>query len=446
MQGLPARLAAVKTLLAHHRSGAFLKELFPQNLRDLSPQDAALARAISLGVLRNLSWLDAHILPLAPRGIEDIRVMTLLRTAAWQMLLAQMPPHAVVSVSVEAAKDFGGAKVAGFVNALLKRLIAQGVRRLEGKDAASLSTLTSHPEWLVKRWIKALGLEGARKALLRSQEEPSVFVRLNPVKSSPENTLLFLADSGITLEPDNLAPGFYRTTARESQLLSHPLFAAGAFSLQDPAASFVVSLLDWRPPLSVLDLCAAPGGKSALLVEMAVSQGYEPGGVICADLTWKRLKRIQDARHRLGHHQLTPVVMDGLSPAFKNRFDRVLIDVPCSNLGVLARRPEARWRHRPDDIEAQGERQGALLASAASLLAPGGLMVYATCSPEPEETSRQVERFLARHTDFHLEPAEKRIPASLCRQGCLHLYPGETDYDGFFAAALRKKESQGKTP
>jgi 16S rRNA (cytosine967-C5)-methyltransferase len=218
--------------------------------------------------------------------------------------------------------------------------------------------------------------------------------------------------------------------------------AAGRFSFQDPVSQWVVSLLDWHPGLSLLDACAAPGGKSALALELAVVRGesVEASRIVCGDASLTRLRRIADARRRLGHTELMPVVLDaaggqGHGP-FRQSFDRILLDVPCSNLGVLRRRPEARWSWTAETITALAARQRGLLEGAASLLKPGGRLVYATCSAEAEETVDVVRGFLAAHPEFKAEDAGGAIPDPLCRDGFLRVWPGETDYDGFFAAAL----------
>ena len=190
---------------------------------------------------------------------------------------------------------------------------------------------------------------------------------------------------------------------------------------------------------------AAPGGKAAALVERALRLGADPEGrlpVVCNDLSFRRLRRIRDARERLGHRGLLPLVMDPARSALRRRFDVVVVDAPCSNLGVIRRRPEARWSHGPADLGRLAAMQGALLDQAAALAAPGGRVIYATCSPEPEESSQVAEAFLKRHPGWALEDASAWLPRWAVTSGYLWLHPGETEYDGFFGARLVRKEAR----
>lgn len=443
--GLPSRQAALRVLLDQERSGAFLKELFPSALAGLSGQDQALARALALGVLRHRSLLDYHIDRLAPKGVSHPGLRSVLRLGALQILVMNgIPVHAAVDTSVEIARRKFGKPLSGFANALLKNLSRQGLQLPPGQDAKALAIASSHPEWLVRRWSAALGPEAAALALIRGNQEAPTWLRVNPLKGTVPEAKDALAAAGLTAEVDVLAPLFLRVTGGADVVLSLRLFTEGGLSFQDPAAYFVARLLQWQPSLTALDLCSAPGGKAALLLEMAAAEARDlnGAGVVCADQSWRRLRSIRDARDRLGHRrqggELWPLVQDALKPALKPAFDRVLADVPCSNLGVIGRRPEARWRVQEKDLAEQGGRQLALLREAAKQVAPGGRLVYATCSPEPEETSQVIAAFLRDAPEFSLDDAAGVLPKELLRQGCLHLYPGETDYDGFFAAALQR--------
>lgn len=441
--GLPPRQAALRVLQEHESTGAYLKDLFPRFLDSLTAQDKALARTLALGLLRHRTFLDFHIDRLAPRGVSHPGLRGVLRLGAFQILLLDgIPVHAAVNTTVELARRKFGKPLAGFANALLKNLSRQGLQKPPGDGPESLAVATSHPLWLVRRWCLALGEPEAVRALHRSNEEAPVWLRVNPLRTTLEEAMTALRAADLTGEPDPEAPLFLRLRGGSDKVLRLPLFAAGGLSFQDPAAYFVARLLRWEPGLSALDFCSAPGGKAALLLEMALAEGSsrEGHGIVCADNSPRRLRRIGDAQNRLGHRSprgaLWPVAQDGLRPALKTAFDRVLADVPCSNLGVIGRRPEARWRVRETDLREQAKTQLALLTSAAASVASQGRLVYATCSPEPEETREVVAAFLAGHGGFRLDDASDRIPQRLVRDRCLHLYPGETDYDGFFAAAL----------
>jgi 16S rRNA (cytosine967-C5)-methyltransferase len=415
----------------------------------------------------------------APCSITiSISLRQILRLGVLQLVLFdQIPAHAAVDTSVEMARRKFGKPLGGFVNALLKNVARQGLQWPKGNDAKALALATSHPEWLVKRWWQALGPHAAARALMRSNQEAPVWLRINPLKTTREEAIAALHAAGLTAETggsgggtgdprgggevdpagrelDAIAPLFLRLKGGSDDVLRMRLFAVGGLSFQDPAALAVAHLLDWQAGHRTLDLCAAPGGKAALLFAMAAARGESlaQARIVCGDLSGKRLLALRDVRDRLGHAgpqgALWPVAQDALRPALKGPavkgsileggFDRILADVPCSNLGVIGRRPEARWRLQESDLKVHGARQLAMLKQAADLLAPGGRMVYATCSPEPEETSEVIGSFLAARPDFALADAGALLPSAWVRRGCLHLYPGETDYDGFFGATLVK--------
>ncbi len=439
--GVPARHAAWRILLEQETGGAFLKDLFA-TARGVPERDAALVRALCFGVMRWRLLLDDNLDACAPRGIRGARLRMLLRVAAYQLFfLSGIPDFAAVDTAVEIAKREFGRAQAGFANALLKAVARQGLRRRPGNDAASLSVNFSHPRWLVERWSRDLAPAALAVALQRNNEEAPLWIRINPRRATPPAVADALAEQGVPSDAWPASPWFRRLTGGGEAALRSPLFAQGAFAFQDPVAHWVAQLLDWHPGQTLYDACSAPGGKAALLLETAAARGEDAGAgrIVCGDASWNRLRRIGDARRRLGHTELLPVCADLGAPPFRSAFDRVLLDAPCSNLGVLRRRPEARWSASPEKITALARRQKALLERAATCLAAGGRLVYAVCSAEGEETVEVVQAFVAAHPEFALEPAEDKVPTALCKHGCLWVYPGETESDGFFAAALTRR-------
>jgi 16S rRNA (cytosine967-C5)-methyltransferase len=291
---------------------------------------------------------------------------------------------------------------------------------------------------------------------------------LSPGEAAVAGARAELERLGALTEPDAYAKPYLKLTSRGGAeiVLRSDLFRRGALAFQDPAAWFIAELADWKAGgETLLDLCSAPGGKAASMTERvdflggiatriatgnataigtssATAGGTrwpEAGLAVCNDISFRRLEKIGDAIGRLGHTNLLPVVMDPARPALRARFDLIVVDAPCSNLGVLRRRPEARWNHSPEHLERLARLQGSLLDQAAALAAPGGRIVYATCSPEEEETWNVVQAFLSRRPEWTLADAGGRLPAWAVKQGCLWLHPGETDYDGFFAARLERK-------
>jgi 16S rRNA (cytosine967-C5)-methyltransferase len=446
--GIESRRAAWSVLLEQEATGAFLKDLFPAGLRDLRDDDAGLARAICFGVLRHRLLLDYNLDAHAPRGIKGAKARMLLRVGAYQLLhLSGVPDFAAVNTAVEIAKRDIGKPESGFINAVLKAVARAGLRTPPGNDFKSLAVRHSHPEWLVRRWGKALKTGALEAALRRNNEEAPQWARANPRRGRPGELPATVEPDGVVLEPHPDLPLYFRVAQGTGAALRSAAFAEGKFSFQDPVAFWVVSLLDWHPGLSLLDACSAPGGKAALALELAAFRGESAGDarLVCGDASFSRLRRLDDARTRLGHTGLLPVCLDVshppfAAPALRPGFDRILLDAPCSNLGVLRRRPEARWNWTPEKITALAGRQRALLEGAATLLKPGGRLVYATCSAEAEETVDVVRAFLAAHPGFRLEDAGGAVPAALCREGCLRVWPGETEYDGFFAAVLIRRE------
>ena len=441
VSGIESRHQAYRILREQEATGAFLKDLFVTHLGIFPANDADLIRTICLGVIRNRRLLDYNLDAHAARGIKNAKLRLLLRIGAYQILfLSGVPDFAAVNTMVEVAKQEFGRIESGFANALLKAVAKAGLRAPEGNDLKSLAVRYSHPDWLVKRWHRELKPQVLEAALRRNNEEAPLWIRVNPRRASVEALTVDLGNEGVTLEAHPETPWFLRVADGAGKILRSPEFAKGQVSFQDPVSLWVVSLLDWHPGLSLLDACSAPGGKSALALELAFARGEaaENARIVCGDLSASRLGRMRDTRERLGHAELMPVAADAAASPFRVRFDRILVDAPCSNLGVLRRRPEARWHWTPEKTAALAVRQKSLLENASALLKPGGRLVYATCSAEPEETMDVVRDFLARHPDFTLAGTGDAIPAALQKKNCLWVYPGETEYDGFFAAALTR--------
>jgi 16S rRNA (cytosine967-C5)-methyltransferase len=484
LQGYASRDAALNILMDQETTGAFLKDLFPRHTQELSPQDKALVREICLGVIRNLTLLDFNIdrhAPKKPRGV----LRGVLRLTAYQLFFMDVPDFASVNVGVELAKFYEGAPQAGFVNVVLKKMSKEGIQRESGHSFGTLAVNFSHPEWLVRRWYKHLGRKGLMQALERNNQEAPLWLRVNPAKvaevSEPggaresaasgneessragsgeaavEAVQAKLAALGVETERDGYAPLFLRIldakhVKREGgtpegiprgggkEALHSELFKSGQIAFQDPAAWLVAELADWAPGASLLDMCSAPGGKAACMAERARYLGSSASPpMVCSDISFRRLTLIKDAVDRLGHGNLLPMVMDSAHPALRATFDVIVVDAPCSNLGVLRRRPEARWTKSPADLQRLADLQRTLLDQAAALASPKGRIVYATCSPEEEETAGVVRTFLAKHPDWVLADAAEHLPAWSVKQGFLWIHPGESEYDGFFAARLERR-------
>ena len=372
----------------------------------LSSPDRGLLQAILFGVLRNRRLLD-HWIGKLRDGKVDPETRDVLRVGLCQILIMELPDHAAVNETVEAGK----ASVRGVVNAVLRR--ATVTRKSLMDEVADLppTVALSHPDWIFNRWKNAFGKRDAI-ALMEWNNRPSTnYFRVNPLAPTVDDL------PGIPLEN---APGFY-------QLEGHPpsaLLADGTIYIQDPATRHAVELLDPQPGERILDACAAPGGK-AFLIAAALGSAEN---LLCTDSNEKRLPRLQDNLARLHCGKAAIAVHDWTKPApaeWIGAFDGILLDVPCSNTGVIRRRVDVRWRLQAPDIAKIAITQRKILENALPCLKPGGRLVYSTCSIEHEENLGQVEAFLAGHPDFKLHSTREALP-----------FRDQTD--GAFAARIQR--------
>lgn len=360
----PGRLAAVQALVAvergEHAEDA-LARLAPQD-----PGDRALAWHLVLGVLRLRSGLDAVICAAAKRQTRnmDPEVLAALRMGVFELRFSRTPPHAAVDQAVEAAKAGGAGHAAGFVNAVLRR---------QGDFDPPPDDRLGHPDWLVARWRARYGEAADRWMEANNRPAPVYLV----AKEDPAGVVRDFQHRGLALAP--VAEGVLRLPEGAGSVEELPGFQEGRWWVMDPAAVAVADLVGDVDGKRVLDACAAPGGKSFRLA----SRGAK---VLATDVDETRLARVREGTERLGLQVETRAHdwVAGPLPEVE-AFDAVLVDAPCTALGILRRHPDIRWRRRPEDVPAAAARQAALLANAAKAVAPGGALVYAVCSPEPEE-------------------------------------------------------------
>jgi len=388
----------------------------------LEERDRAWAHAALFGTLRLRGRID-HLLGLhLHHGSASVPVPLLhvLRLGAYELLeMGSVPDFAAVSQAVGLAREVGGAKAAGLVNAVLRALAAEGGGQDRfpafGKDpVAHLSTWGSHPRWLVERWVERWGPEGAREVVEAGNRIPDLFLR--PIEKSREEAIDDLRGRGILAAP---GPEGTQTVRLPAGVDPTAALRATRGIIQDPAASSVVEFIGDVSGATVADLCAAPGGKGVALAGIGAR-------VVGADLAHRRLLRMRDALRRLGLAERL-VVARAEAPPFVE-MDVVLVDAPCSGTGTLARHPDARWRLSPRDPEKLAGVQGRILAGASRCVRPGGRLVYATCTLESEENEGVVETFLGSHPGFAFEAASDS----------LGILPGEIGTDGAFAARMRR--------
>lgn len=361
----------------------------------------------------------------------DPTVREVLRLGAYQLLyMDRVPEYAVVSESVEHVRESVGRGPTGFVNAVLRKVAkaGDGPERFPDPETAPLDHLEtwgSHPRWLLDRWSRHRSTEQLRALVAANNRRPETC--LVPLDGTPDQLQERLHGAGIVAEVVGEGSDCVRLEPGSS--VPDAFAAAGPAVVQDPAANLVVQYANVPLGTMVADLCAAPGGKALVLSTRARR-------VLAADRSEQRLRMVQDNVERTGQGHVSAVVADATHPPVRDA-DVVLLDVPCTGTGTLARHPDARWRLGADDPAALAATQGALLAAAADSVRPGGLLVYSTCTLEPEENDEVVGRFLGRRSDFRLEPCNDKVRARVDEDGYLRVWPDEAGFDGAFAARMR---------
>lgn len=367
-----------------------------------------------------------------PRGLDktDTTLVEILRLGAYQLVaLGGVPDYAAVSQAVDQARAARGAKAAGFVNAVLRRVAAEGAsdRAFPSRDedpVGFLSTWGSHPRWLVERWLERWSFEETLQLVEADNRKPDHY--LTPVCTSTTELLQTLEASGIEGEAIEGGGGSVRLPAGVAP--TQALACAPRAVVQDPAAALVAAYADVSRGTIVADLCAAPGGKA-----LALGAGAR---VVASDRSETRLRMVAENADR-ANRPVDLVVADARHPAVRG-VDAVLLDVPCTGTGTLARHPDARWRLSPESVEKMVDIQEAMLDGVTSCLNVGGLLVYSTCSLEPEENEVVIGRFLDRHAGFVMEPSDAVDPRFLDGAGCLRVTPQRSGFDGAFAARMRR--------
>ncbi len=452
----PARTIAYDALLRVENEAAYASEVLHARLNEnttakVSSRDAALATEIVMGTLRWQRLLDFFIEHYTGKKTLalDVEVLIALRIGIYQLRhLARIPASAAVDESVELVKRARKQSASSLVNAVLRRAAAESARPArdflprEAALADSLGLLHSHPTWLVERWLERFGREKTVALLEANNETPQ---RVCAVLSheNRDEVLRSLADAHVDFEPGRLARD--AITIRSGDVAQTKAFQNGWISFQDEASQIIPLLLRVKAGESVLDVCAAPGGKT-----MALAQKAGPAGlVVAAD---RRENRLRAMRERLAHARVSNVKMIALdgtaSLPFRAKFDRILVDAPCSGTGTLSRNPEIRWKLKPTDLLELHTRQMMLLNSALECLAPEGRLVYSTCSLEPEENEDVVSEVLGAHPEFRATLAE--IPADALVEGvraetlvdssgAFRTFPPQHATDGFFAAVLARR-------
>jgi len=443
----PARKLALLALVEVEKKDAYvnlsLRELMRQ--KRLPAKERAMITALAMGVVKMRLYLDHIIQHFCDYPLDELPVFArnILRMAAYELIFFKHPAPIVGNEYVKLAKRFEHKGIAALVNAVV-RSMGEGwqsvpIPSLDGDPVSHISIMTSHPRWMVERWVKFWGVDETLALCRANNEPPPLCIRVNLKYTERDLVARALEFRCRKIEPSPWVPECLRldTTHDVTKL---PGFIGGLFTVQDEGAMIVPYLLEPKPGEIIIDACAAPGGKTTHIAELTKDEAE----VIAVDSHPSRLKLVEENAVRLKLFNIKTLLGDWteLAQQFINRADKVLLDVPCSGTGTLRRKVDARWKKSEEQVRQLAELQSRLLEASAPVVRKGGVIVYATCSLEPEEDEEVVKAFLDRHPEFVLDDPRpflpNEIPNAITQEGFLRLFPHKHNTDGVFAARLRK--------
>ena len=450
-----ARYIAIEILCSWEESRLPIDQLMEQHITDTGladPRDRQLIMSLVYGVLRWRGYLDWVVEKFSKHPFSKMKSRTLqaLRVGLFQLLfLDRVPASAAINETVQALKDMGQPKwLTGFVNGMLRTVSRQNDTIPDPRDekkAGSLpeSARLSHPDWLIKRWKKRYG-KARTEAICHQNNLPApLCLRTNTNLVSQEELLAKLQHDNIAAGPGRFGPDAITLFDYQGSIPKITGYADGLFQVQDEAAQLVSLLLfPLQAEQYYLDGCAGLGGKASHLAQLLPDDSR----LFAAEPHIGRIKKLKENLARLQLSKPVTIVegeVVSLLPDMQEKFDGILIDAPCSGLGVIRRHPDIRWNRKPADLIRYQETQLSLLARAAKLLAPGGVLVYSTCSTEPEENDAAIDTFLTQNPAFQVVNCKDTLPEAAAKlvdqNGFFRTLPGQHDMDGFFAAKLIKK-------
>lgn len=442
------RHQAVDILNAVSKSEAFAGDLLDacldeQNLSGTA--DGRLLTHLVYGVLRqrgHLDWILSKLYNGKYTKMEE-NVKNILRTGLYQLKFSdRLPAFAVVDEAVKIAKKIAPA-ASGLTNAVLRGYLRDAGKIVfpdgDGQTADYIATFYSHPLWLVKTWIDIFGREETMALCRVNNEQPPLSLRVNTLKISRMEMAEKLQADGFDCEISRFSPDGINLTESPHAVQKTPFFKDGLLRIQDEAAQLVSYLVNPAEGENILDACAGSGGKTTHLAALMKNSGR----IVAMDRDGGKLTQLKTETSRLGISIIETRPVDlclPLPPGFSKKFDRVLIDAPCSGAGTLRRNPEIKWRLKQEDIAMFSGNQRLILNSAAEAVKKGGRLVYCTCSVLPHENDDVIRRFLADHSDFTIEPPSDSVPSRLMdTRGFLRTYPHRHTIDGFFGAILKRR-------
>ncbi len=457
MSVTPARALAFETVRATFERDAHSERFFREaaDRLELPGRERAQAQRLAFGAVQRRGTADTAIESLAERSLRllDPPVLAALRLGLYELLFADATPdHAAVDQAVELVRGAGAAHASGLVNAVLRRAGRERealTASLLGDDSTPGQAAVAHsmPLWLVRMWWEELGGESARSLLAACNEPAELALRVNPLHGDRESALAALHEAGLDAEPAQgawpLAPAEQIVVGGRTGATVPELIATGNLVPQSRGSAGVVEVLDPQPDENVLDLCAGPGIKSG---QIAARMG-DRGEVIAVEQESSRAAEVAEQAQRLGLRSVTVVEADAAAPAIGTGFDRVLADPPCSDLGALASRPDARWRKSPRAIERLAELQGAILRRGVEALRPGGTLVYSTCTISRREGEERIAALVDEAASGALPSLMVDDLGALAPQlasshdpRCLQLRPDRDRTTGFFVSRLKRDD------
>jgi 16S rRNA (cytosine967-C5)-methyltransferase len=444
-----ARELALDVLVRVDQQKAYSNIALNQALQkaNLFRGEAGLATELVYGTMQRLNTIDYLLARFLNKGMNKLEpwVRWLLRLSLYQIhFLDRIPPHAAVNEAVTIAARKGHKGISGMVNAVLRNILRHPEELQISSElpvTQSIALTYSHPEWMVSRWIQQFG-EGETRSICESNNNPPhTSIRVNRLRISPEQLLLQLSEHGYSAKPSELAPDGIVIEAGGNMALTS-WYKDGLISIQDESSMLVARIVEPLPGMKVLDCCAAPGGKTAHIAELMNDQGT----IIAYDIHEHKKQLIEDQAERLGLQAIQAMVGDARQLAGEyddNSFDRILLDAPCSGLGVIRRKPDVKWTKQESDIKEIREVQDTILHSIHRLLKPGGLLIYSTCTLEYEENQAVILKFLGKHPEFTADiMVTERLPiltSQLVGEGMVQILPHQYQSDGFFITRLYKQ-------
>ncbi|MER2262873.1 MAG: 16S rRNA (cytosine(967)-C(5))-methyltransferase RsmB [Psychrobacillus sp.] len=436
------RDAALTILMAVEKQQAYSNLLLHQTIEkyDIEPKDRALLTELTYGTLQHKMTLDYYLQPFIKGKLDDW-VRQLLRLSLYQIhYLSRIPDHAAVNEAVNIAKRRGHKGISGVINGILRSILREGVRSTEEiqDKVERLSIETSHPIWMVKRFISEYGFETTEQMLKENNEPPVTTLRVNLFKRTVEQVMHLMTQEGYVVAKSEVIPEcIYLFNGQAAKTTA---FQKGFVTIQDESSMIPAYALQAEPGMSVLDMCSAPGGKTTHIAEKMKNTGK----LVAMDIHQHKLKLVKENAERLGFSFIETVEKDArqASELFPEQtFDRILVDAPCSGLGVMKRKPDIKYTKSEKDFDSLKPIQLKLLDEAYTLLKPNGLIVYSTCTVDREENEGTAKLFMEKHPDMELKsfPDVVKNIKQQEEEGMLQLFPQDLRSDGFFVAVFQKK-------